>query len=144
MGHVELASPVVHAWYKSSPSGGIHQLLQLSSNEIDRILTFVKYSVAKDVSEDQKKLLVKKLEENLENKTKELDELFKQESKESKDNAKKMKEIESLYQENKESIAKEFNRLKSIISDLGFASTILESDYRNIFWQYSDIVKFVS
>ena len=51
MGHVDLASPVVHVWYKNSPSGGIHQLLQLSANEIDKILTFVKYVVVKEVDE---------------------------------------------------------------------------------------------
>ena len=49
MGHIDLAVPVLHAWYKSSPSGGSHQLLWLSSNEIDKILSFVKYAVVEKV-----------------------------------------------------------------------------------------------
>ena len=144
MWHVDLASPVVHAWYKSSPSGWIHQLLQLSSNEIDRILTFVKYAVPEDVTEDQKKQLNEKLQETLDAKLAEIDELYKSEKEEAKDNAKKLKEVEKLYVSNKEWLITEFNRLKSIVSDLHFASTILESDYRNIFYRYSDIIKFVS
>ncbi|HKL44596.1 MAG TPA: DNA-directed RNA polymerase subunit beta' [Candidatus Absconditabacterales bacterium] len=144
MGHVELASPVIHVWYKSSPSGGIHQLLQLSSNEIDRVLTFVKYAVSENVTEEQRKELSKKLEENLTSKLEELDELYKTEIKEAKDNKKKLVEIENLFKENKDSLNQEFNRLKSIVSDLHFASTILESDYRNIFCQYSDVISFVS
>ena len=144
MWHVDLASPVVHIWYKSSPSGGIHQLLQLSSNEIDRILTFVKYAVSEEVTEWQRKELTAKLTESLNQKLADLDVLFKTESEEAKDNAKKLKEIKSLYEENKESLTQEFNRLKSIVSDLHFASTVLESDIRNVFWQYSDIITFVS
>jgi len=144
MWHVELASPVIHVWYKSSPSWGIHQLLQLSSNEIDRVLTFVKYAVSENVTEEQRKELSKKLEENLTSKLEELDELYKTEIKEAKDNKKKLAEIENLFKENKDSLNQEFNRLKSIVSDLHFASTILESDYRNIFCQYSDIISFVS
>ena len=144
MWHVDLASPVVHAWYKSSPSGWIHQLLQLSSNEIDRILTFVKYAIAENVSQEQKKELNAKLQETLDEKIVELDNLYKSEIAEAWDNAKKVKEVEKLYATNKESLTIEFNRLKSIVSDLHFGSTILESDYRNVFYKYTDIIKFVS
>ena len=144
MWHVDLASPVVHAWYKSSPSWGIHQLLQLSSNEIDRILTFVKYAISEKVSEEQRKELKSKLQETLDSKLVELENLYKTEADDAKENQKKLKEVEKLYIENKEKLWIEFNRLKSIVSDLDFWKTILESDYRNIFWKYSDIIKFVS
>jgi hypothetical protein len=55
-----------------------------------------------------------------------------------------LKEVERLFEENKDSLEKEFNRLKSIVSDLDFASTILESDYRNIFAQFNDLIAFSS
>jgi len=100
--------------------------------------------VSENVTEEQRKELSKKLEENLTSKLEELDELYKTEIKEAKDNKKKLAEIENLFKENKDSLNQEFNRLKSIVSDLHFASTILESDYRNIFCQYSDIISFVS
>ena len=144
MWHIDLASPVIHAWYKSSPTGWIHQLLQLSSNEIDRILTFVKYAISSDVTEEQKKQLIDELEKTLQEKLVELDSLYKSEKEDAKDNAKKLKEVEKLYEDNKSKLETEFNRLKSIVSDLHFASTILESDYRNVFYKYSNIVKFVS
>jgi DNA-directed RNA polymerase subunit beta' len=144
MWHVDLASPVIHTWYKSSPSWWIHHLLQLSSNEIDRILTFVKYAVPEKITETQRKEMRAKLQETLDQKLIELDELYKPEAEEAKDQKKKLKEVEKLYVENKEKLENEFNRLKSIVSDLDFAKTILESDYRNIFYKYSDIIKFVS
>jgi rRNA maturation endonuclease Nob1 len=95
-------------------------------------------------TEAQKKELKLKLQENLDNKLIELDELYKSEAEDAKDNQKKLKEVEKLYTENKEKLSLEFNRLKSIVSDLDFGKTILESDYRNIFWKYADIIKFVS
>lgn len=144
MWHIDLASPVIHAWYKSSPSGWIHQLLQLSSNEIDRILTFVKYAISENVTEWQKTELKEELQKTLDERLVELEWLYKAELEDSKDNAKKQKEVEKLYAENKEKLTIEFNRLKSIVSDLHFGSTILESDYRNVFCKYTNIIKFVS
>jgi rRNA maturation endonuclease Nob1 len=116
----------------------------MSSNEIDRILTFVKYAVPEAITEVQRKEMKGKLQENLDQKLIELDELYKSEAQEAKDNLKKLKEVEKLYIDNKEKLALEFNRIKSIVADLDFGKTILESDYRNIFWKYSDIIKFVS
>ncbi len=71
MGHVELATPVIHVRYKNSPSGGIHQLLQLSSNEIDKILSFVKYIVTKPVEDTIKKTLKATLQKDFDEKMKE-------------------------------------------------------------------------
>ena len=39
---------------------------------------------------------------------------------------------------------KEFNRIKSIIADLNFSSTIMENDFRSIFWRFTDLVNFQS
>jgi seryl-tRNA synthetase len=104
----------------------------------------VKYSIAEEVTEEQRKNLTEKLVESLTAKLLELDGLYKSESEEAKDNAKKIKEINKLYEENKETLAEEFNRLKSVVSDLHFASTVLESDVRNVFYKYPDIITFVS
>lgn len=144
MGHIELASPVIHAWYKSSPSWGIHQLLWLSSNEIDKITTFVKYAVLKDITEEEKKRMKERIKKDYDTRLDDLDKLYKEEKTANKENPKKVKEIEELYKDNKELLEKEFNRIKSIISDLHFGSTILESDYRNIFIQFSDGIIFGS
>ncbi|MFA5747835.1 MAG: DNA-directed RNA polymerase subunit beta' [Candidatus Absconditabacterales bacterium] len=146
MGHIELASPVLHTWYKSSPSGGVHQLLNLSSNEIDKILTFVKYVLTEEKTADYKKIIKERVKQDYELRLKELEKLYKDElgKLEKEKTTKKNDEIEKLYKDNKESLDKEQNRVKSVIADLDFGSTILESDYRNIFSKYTDIVTFQS
>jgi len=143
MWHIELAVPVLHAWYKSSPTGGAHQLLNLSSNEIAKILTFVKYAVIKDIPEEQREKLKSRLDEDYAKRLEELDELYQKELK-NKESKLKNKEIDFLYEENQEVLKIEFNRIKSIISDLDFTSTILESDFRNIFYKFADLVSFGS
>lgn len=147
MWHIELAAPIVHVWYKSSPSGWINQILGLSANEIDKILTFVKYVLIKDLDQKTKEKLKTKIQADYDKKLKELEGLLTEEKKKINEDWKderKLKEIDKLYEENKDSLEKEFNRIKSIVSDLGFWSTILESDYRNIFSQFDDIISFAS
>jgi hypothetical protein len=121
--------------------------LGLSSNEIDKVLTFVKYVLVKTVDEKTKEKLKTKIKVDYEKRLDELDKLFKDEkikSKEDSKDEKRLKEIDRLFEENKDSLEKEFNRLKSIVSDLDFGSTILESDYRNIFVQFNDLIAFSS
>ena len=144
MGHIELAVPVLHIWYKSSPSGGVNQLLGLSANEIDKILSFVKYILVQKTDADFKKKIKEKVQEDFAAKLKEVDELYKKELESAKDNQKQQKETEKLFEENKASLEKEFNRIKSIVLDLEVGSTIFENDYRNIFSKYTQIVGFQS
>jgi DNA-directed RNA polymerase subunit beta' len=144
MGHIELAVPVLHAWYKSSPSGGVNQLLGLSANEIDKVLSFVKYILVQKADADFKKKIIVKIKEDYDAKLKELQELYKSELAENKENPKQVKEIERLVEENKESLEKEFNRIKSIVSDLEVGSTIFENDFRHIFAKYTTLAVFQS
>jgi DNA-directed RNA polymerase subunit beta' len=143
MGHVELAAPVIHVWYKNSPSGGIHQLLGLSANEIDKILSFVKYIVLRPVDTDAKDSLKATLKEDFDAKIQELEELVKGE-KENEKESRKLKEIERLYTENKEALEREMLRLNSIISSLSQGVTVAESDYRNFFNRFMDVVQMSS
>lgn len=143
MGHIELAVPVIHVWYKASPLGGINQLIGLSANEIDKVLSFVKYVLVKEISETDKKVLKDKIAVDIEKKLEELDVLYNDELAKNQDK-KKIKDIEKLYQDNKVSLEQEFNRIKSIIADLGFASTIMENDFRAIFASMTDVAAFQS
>ena len=142
MGHIDLASPIVHEWYKKSPSGGIHQLLQISATEIEKILTYVKYVVVKDISDQLKDEIIKKVDADYQNTLKELDALFKREQEEKE--GKKMETVKKLYEENKQSLEAEYHRMRGIIADLKFGTTILESDYRNFFYQYANKIPFSS
>ena len=99
MGHIELAVPVLHAWYKASPSGGVNQLLGLSANEIDKVLSFVKYILVQKTDGDFTKKIKEKIQEDFNAKLKEVEELFKGELAANKDNQKQLKETEKLYEE---------------------------------------------
>jgi len=143
MGHIDLAVPVLHAWYRSSSTGWVHQLLWISSNEIEKILTFVKYVVVEKVDEEKRKELIARIKKDFDDRMKELDELYQQEL-DDKDNKISKKELDKLYIENKESLQSEFNRLKAVSSSFDFWSTLLESDYRNIFYRFVDLINFAS
>jgi len=97
---------VLHARYKSNTSGGVHHLLNLSGHEIDRILAFVKYVVTKPVTGAQREEVRKKIEKQVEQKNKELEELYKEElekiAKEKKKEKRLIteKEITKIYEEN--------------------------------------------
>ncbi|AHB41045.1 hypothetical protein P148_SR1C00001G0238 [candidate division SR1 bacterium RAAC1_SR1_1] len=143
MGHIELAVPVIHIWYKASPLGGINQLLNLSANEIDKILSFVKYVLIKEITQENKDKIKLRLESDYKTKVVELEGLYKDELTNNQDK-KKVKDIEKLYKENMESLEKEFLRIKSIVADLGFGSTIMESDYRAIFSSMTELAAFQS
>lgn len=136
MGHVELAAPVIHVWYIKATPSRIGLLLNLSVNEIEKILYFVKYVLINDVTEAQKKSIFKKLEDDYKIKSDELDALYKEEL----EKATKKNDVEKLYQDNKSALDKEFNRIKSIVANMRMGATILESDYRNIFWRFDDVI----
>lgn len=125
-------------------------MLGLSANEIDKILSFVKYIVVQKIDKDFEKKIKQSIKEDFDNKIKELELLYKTEAEKentadnSKANQKKIKELEKLFTENKESLEKEFNRLKSIISDLDIGSTIFENDFRNVFAKFSHLIVFQS
>ena len=119
-------------------------MLGLSANEIDKILSFGKYVVVGKTDADFKKKIMAKVKEDYDNKLKELDELYKSELAENKENQKSIKETEKMYQENKDSLEKEFNRIKSIVSDLEVGSTIFENDFRNIFSKFTHLINLQS
>jgi len=144
MGHIELAVPLLHIRYKASPSWWVNQLLGISANEIDKILSFVKYIMVQKVDKDFEKKVKEKIKEDFDIKIKELELLYKSEAEKEKGNQKKIKELEKLFNDNKDSLEKEFNRIKSIIADLEVGSTIFENDFRNIFARFSHMIVFQS
>jgi DNA-directed RNA polymerase subunit beta' len=147
MGHIDLAFPVLHVRYKSSPSGGVHQLLGLSSHDIEKILSFVKYVVVKPITDQQKEQVLAQLETNYLAKLKELDEIYAQELEGIQSGAvknTKKSDLDKMVEENKLTLEKEYSRIKGILADLKLGSTVLESDYRNIFNQYEHIIALQS
>jgi DNA-directed RNA polymerase subunit beta' len=119
-------------------------LLGLSANEIDKILSFVKYVMVQKVDKDFEKKIKEEIKKDFDVKIKELEELYKSEAEKEKGNPKKIKELEKLFSDNTDSLDKEFNRIKSIIADLEVGSTIFENDFRNIFSRFAHLIVFQS
>lgn len=102
------------------------------------------------VDKDFEKKIKEKIKEDFDIKTQELEQLYKSEleketgAEKGKDAQKKIKELDKLFADNKDSLEKEFNRIKSIIADLEVGSTIFENDFRNIFARFSHLIVFQS
>lgn len=140
MGHIELAAPVIHIWYVKATPSRIWLLLGLSVNEIEKILYYVKYVVVSDITAQNKKDVLARVEADFNQKIKELQDAYEAELAEGKN----QKELEKLVADNKTALEKEFNRVKSVISNLKVGATILESDYRNVFYRFDDLIQFRS
>ncbi|HCY20688.1 TPA: hypothetical protein DIC40_02325 [Patescibacteria group bacterium] len=106
-------------------------------------MSFVKYVLIKEITQENKDKIKLRLESDYKTKVVELEGLYKDELTNNQDK-KKVKDIEKLYKENMESLEKEFLRIKSIVADLGFGSTIMESDYRAIFSSMTELAAFQS
>jgi DNA-directed RNA polymerase subunit beta' len=152
MGHIELAAPVVHVWYIKATPSRVWLLLNLSVNDIEKILYFVKYVVTW-LEEQQKKKVLNSLDKDYLAKVNELDTVYEQEkltlawqasTKKPKDLQLAEDETRKLYTVNKAALEKEYSRIKSILANLKLWSTILESDYRNIFWKFDQAFTFAS
>jgi hypothetical protein len=82
-------------------------------------LSFVKYAVVDNVSKDIIESMKKKIADDFDMRMKELDEVY-QEEFEAATKKKQKDDVIRLYNDNKLSLEKEFNRIKSIIADLKF------------------------
>ena len=96
------------------------------------------------VDKDFEKKIKEKIKEDFDAKIKELEQLYKSELEKEKESPKKMKEMDKLFADNKDTLEKEFNRIKSIIADLEVGSTIFENDFRNIFARFAHLIVFQS
>lgn len=152
MWHIELAAPVVHVRYVKANPSRIWLLLDLSINEIEKVLYYVKYIVT-DVDEEKKKIAIETLTKEYRMKVDELDSIYDTEKKKLKESeeekTKKAKSVQEeqlrkVYSNNKDDLEKEYSRIKSILANLEIWSTILESDYRNFFYKYDGIFDFAS
>jgi DNA-directed RNA polymerase subunit beta' len=151
MGHIELACPVVHIWYYKATPSRIGLLLGLSTAEIEKILYYVKYIVTADVSAEKMQEMIVNLEQVFSGKIKELEEIVAEENKAAEENngisslsGMSLKEIKKAYDDNKITLEKEYNRIRSILAWLKKGATILESDYRNFFYKHDNVFKFKS
>ncbi len=147
MWHIDLASPVIHDWYLKNISWWIHHLLQMSWNEVQKILSFVKYVLVDDVDEESINKILESITKIHNETLKELEDLYNQEKEEyikQKQSKAVLDDLERRYLDNKKQIEHDYLKLKSMVSEFRKWYTILESDYRNIFQKYSNMLNFKS
>lgn len=125
MGHIELAAPVVHIWYVKATPSRVGLLLNLSVNDIEKVLYFVKYVVT-DINEKQHKNVIANLDKDYHNRVNELDKIYEDEKAglkkrkfdKAKDEQVADEEIRKAYTTNKSQLEKEYSRVKSILANL--------------------------
>ncbi len=125
MGHIELAAPVVHIWYVKATPSRVGLLLNLSVNDIEKVLYFVKYVVT-DINEKQHKNVITNLDKDYHNRVNELDKIYEDEKAglkkrkfdKAKDEQVADEEIRKAYTTNKSQLEKEYSRVKSILANL--------------------------
>lgn len=72
MGHINLASPVVHVWYFKGAPSQLSLLFDISPKSLTRVIYFAQYIVL-GVDKEVRKTVLTKLNEGLEKKSKELE-----------------------------------------------------------------------
>jgi len=115
MGHIQLVTPVAHIWFLKSIPSRIGLILDLPSNELEKVIYYNSYIII-SVNEEEKKKVLKELENEYKNKTKKI-------SKEEKI------EIDKIYLETKKEIEK--IKEKTILSERDYL--LLSRKYGNIF-----------
>ena len=75
MGHINLASPVVHVWFFKGAPSKISLLLDVPPRAIEQVIYFARYLVL-EVEEKRKKEAVKRLEQAKEERLKEIGQIF--------------------------------------------------------------------
>ncbi|HLC94649.1 MAG TPA: DNA-directed RNA polymerase subunit beta' [Patescibacteria group bacterium] len=130
MGHIKLASPIAHIWYFKGASSPLSRLLDITSNNLERVIYYALYLV-KDVDEEKRKKAVSALHKIMseelvlldDERQAEQEKLDRQENQEKKALEEKVKskeqrdlvlhEIEFKMREKCANIAKKYNKLKS-------------------------------
>src|SRR3990172_4493018 len=75
MGHISLASPVVHVWFFKGAPSKISLLLDVAPRALEQVIYFARYLVL-EVDEKEKKNAIVKLENALKEREKEISEIF--------------------------------------------------------------------
>ncbi|MBI2103567.1 DNA-directed RNA polymerase subunit beta' [Candidatus Woesebacteria bacterium] len=163
MGHIALASPVVHVWFFKGAPSKVSLLLDVAPRAIEQVIYFARY-IALSVNEKEKKVAVKHLSDAQVSRTAEIEQFYKQrqetlaaESEQEKEKlAKKIKDKEQLIlargevelnqrkkeaavlAEQKETVEKTntiFENLIALVKNLKTFSIISEEEFDQL-WQY--------
>jgi len=122
MGHIKLAAPVAHIWFLRGVPSRIGMVLNLSREEVERVIYFISYIVTK-VDEERKKKILEEIE-------KEYREKVNMRKATMKDKAELKRALERLKEE-KERVKKEVLEIKPL-------KVLSEIEYRNLSLKYGE------
>jgi DNA-directed RNA polymerase subunit beta' len=91
MGHISLASPVVHVWFFKGAPSRVSLLLNVSPRAIEQVIYFARYLVL-EVREKERKEALKHLEESFDERAKEIKNLYEEREKQLKEKSNESKE----------------------------------------------------
>ena len=77
MGHINLASPVIHVWFFKGAPSTLSLVLDVSPRAIEQVIYFARYLVL-SIDDKKRKQAVKNLEKVLSERIKELDDIYKE------------------------------------------------------------------
>ncbi len=125
MGHIKLAVPVSHIWFLRGVPSKIGLALDLSVQELEKVIYFSSYIIL-NVSEAEKEKALARLDQEFKSKQKEINKNFAGDSKEGKE---KQEELKNIYRISKE----ELKNLKKfqIISEIEYFN--LSTKYAQVF-----------
>lgn len=127
MGHISLATQVVHVWFFKGAPSRVSLLLDVSPRAIEQVIYFARYLVL-DVEEKGKKSAIKGLEKALEGRLTEIRKIYEDRKKRLEDQSKEEKERAKKKIKNKEQLSL---ALSEIDLDLRKKRTAIEKEEKN-------------
>ncbi len=139
MGHIELASPVSHIWFLRGVPSRIGLLLDLSAQNLEKVIYFANFIVTK-VDEELKIQAVEQLKTEFKSKKKQLESNFKNQVSQIKKDANltpkaKDKKIIAINKEKEETVQEledEFSKTESDLKELKIKKIISEDAYQDL------------
>ncbi len=130
MGHIELAVPCAHIWYVHGVPSRLALVLDISSNDLEKVIYFGGF-IIKEVNEELKKQALEQLQKEYKEYQKEISQKLKQADK---------KERRKL-EEKKAQVERAFLRGKEELQSLKPKKVISEDEYHDLITKYGQIVK---
>jgi len=130
MGHIELAVPCAHIWYVHGVPSRLALVLDISSNDLEKVIYFGGF-IIKEVDEELKKKTLEQLKKEYEEYQKEITQKIKQADKKEK----------TKLLEKKSQVERAFVKGKEELQNLRVKKVISEDEYYDLITKYGQIVK---
>ncbi|MCK5044425.1 DNA-directed RNA polymerase subunit beta' [Candidatus Parcubacteria bacterium] len=123
MGHIKLACPVSHIWFLRGLPSRMGMVLDLPTQQIEKVIYFASYVVT-SVCEDAKKEVLKDIEKE-----------YKQRVKLKKGEIKNKKELETAL----DGLKKARDRAKAEVAELQYLKILSEVEYNDLSFKYGQV-----